>query len=377
MSGEETSSGEKGPLEPPNGESSSWKPYRPPDARQGGFLRLLRRHAFSITLVTAVLAVGALIYFSPRRLAPEPDAAGVAPDRGTASDDAYATLSVYSEPQGATVIVGDDTVGVTPIDTRRVPSGTHMVSVAKKGYASHDTAMTLAANQSAVHVPRLSPEKNASGGDQRETPAPSTTEDFGTEPTPDPNQPTDPPQGEASTQESYAGDPSGTSREQEAPQEQAPSPDPAAEDETDSLVMGVLELRSDPESTAVELNGYSVGTTPTRLDQVAAGAHKVTFTRPGYETTTKRVNVEGKDTVTVEVSLESQTGYLRVLARPWGSIYVDDQRRVEDSDIWYETPLQAGTYTVTARHPTLGEKERTVEVAPRDTQSVVLDLREN
>jgi hypothetical protein len=112
------------------------------------------------------------------------------------------------------------------------------------------------------------------------------------------------------------------------------------------------------------------------LDQVAAGTHEVTFTRPGYETVTKRVDVNGTNTVTVEASLPSQTGYLRVLVRPWGSIYVNDQRRMEDADVWYETKLQTGTYTVTARHPTLGEKERAVEVAARDTQSVVLDLRE-
>jgi hypothetical protein len=68
---------------------------------------------------------------------------------------------------------------------------------------------------------------------------------------------------------------------------------------------------------------------------------------------------------------------LRILVRPWGSIYVNGQRRMDAADIWYETKLQTGTYTVTARHPALGEKEREVEVAPSDTQSVVLDLREN
>ncbi len=377
MSGEETSSGEERPAEHPSGGSSSWKPYRPPGTRRGGFLRLLRRHAFSITLVAAVLAVGALIYFSPRRLAPEPDGTGVALGREAVSDDAYATLSVYSEPEGATVIIGDDTVGVTPIDTRRVRSGTHVMSVAKKGYVSRDTAMTLAANQSAVYVPRLSPEGTASEGEQREAPAPSTPEDVGPGPSADPDQATDPPRDEASAQDSYAGAPSGASREQEASRERAPSPDPAAEDETDSLVMGTLELSTDPESTVVELNGYKVGTTPVSLDQVVAGTHEVAFTRPGYETVTRRVDVGEKDTVTVEASLELQTGYLRVLVRPWGSIFVNDQRRMKNSDVWYETSLQAGTYTITARHPTLGERERAVEVAPQDTQSVVLDLREN
>ncbi|PSQ91080.1 MAG: PEGA domain-containing protein [Bacteroidetes bacterium QH_2_63_10] len=377
MSGEEPSSGEERPAEHPYGGSPSWKPYRSPDARRGGVLRFLRRHAFLITLVAAVLAVGALIYFSPKRLAPEPDAAGVAPSQETGSGDTYSTLSVYTVPTGARVIVGNDTVGVTPVENRRVPSGTHVVSVAKKGFVNRDTAMMLAADQSAVYAPQLSQEANLPG-DEREAPERSTTEDFRPEPTPDPSQTADPSQETASTQESYAGSPSapGTSPEQTTTQERSASPDSAAEGGADSLVTGTLALSSDPTGATVELNGYRVGTTPVSLDQVAAGTHEVTFTRPGYETVTKRVDVDGTNTVTVEASLPSQTGYLRVLVRPWGSIYVNDQRRMEDADIWYETKLQTGTYTVTARHPTLGEKERAVEVAARDTQSVVLDLRE-
>lgn len=373
MPGEEPSSGEKRSAEHPYGGSSSWEPYRPPDARRGGVLRFLRRHAFSITLVAAVLAVGSLIYFAPKRLTLEPNAAGVAPNTETASDDTYSTLSVYTDPKGARVIVGGDTVGVTPVENRRVPSGTYVVSVAKEGFVSRDTAMTLAADQSAVYAPQLSQEENVPGGEQRGASGLSTTEDV----RPERSQPTASSQEAASTQDSYAGSPSGTNREQEAARERSPTPDPAAEGEAYSLVTGTLALSSDPAGTSIELNGYRVGTTPVRLDRVAAGTHEVTFIRPGYETVTKRVDVKGADTVTVEVSLTSKTGYLRVLVRPWGSIYVNGQRRMEAADVWYETELRAGAHTVTARHPALGEMERAVEVAASDTQSVVLDLREN
>lgn len=365
MSSDETSPGEKRPAERPKDRSPSWEPYQSPEATSSSVLRLLRRHSFSITLVVAALAVGALIYFSPKRLSPKPDSEKSSPV------SRYSTLSVYSDPTGASVIVGADTVGSTPLENHRIRAGTYLVSVAKEDYLDRDTALTLAASQSAVYAPQLNRKEELSNAEQGGTQELSTTESFGAEPS------SNRPQEGASNQESYAGGTSGTRQGQGTSEEQEPRSRSSVEGEANSLVTGSLELKSDPEIVMVELNGYRVGSTPMRLGQVAAGTHEVTFTRPGYQTVTKRVQVNGRDTITVKAALKAQTGQLRVLVHPWGSIYINGQRRAEDSDVWYETQLQAGTHTVMARHPALGEKERAVEVAPSDTQSVVLDLREN
>jgi hypothetical protein len=337
-------------------------------------VRFLRRYSFSITLVIAILGVGALIYYAPERLSPEQSFSE--PASTSASETKNATLSVYSEPAGATVVVGADTAGITPLESHRVRAGTYLVSISKEDYVERDTAMTISANQSLVYAPQLRREA-PSGEDEQDAPSGlSTTEDFRPAPSPDRS----PERG--SDQESYAGEPSNSPQPQRTSQGQAlrsepPANDGESSDEGSALVTGSLELRADPGRATVELNGYRVGSTPVRLDRVAAGTHEITFSRPGYETVTRQVQINGRDTVTVEASLKAQSGYLRVLVRPWGSIYIDGQRRVEDSDVWYETKLQAGTYTVRARHPALGGTERTVEVAPRDTQSVVIDLREN
>ena len=267
--------------------------------------------------------------------------------------DRFSSLSVYSQPAGARVIVEDDTIGTTPLKGRRLSTGTYFVSVMKEDYEAQDTVLTLSADQPTVYTPRLSQEADLRIGEGSEAgpepQSPSTTENLRPEP----------------------------SSDQGASQEQESSPASSPERDPDSPVTGRLALRSDPENATVELNGHRVGTTPVRLDQVATGTHEVTFAHTGYDTVTRRVEVTGGETVTVDAALTAQTGYLRVLARPWGSIYINDERRVEDADVWYETELQAGTHTVTARHPALGSTERNVEVAPRDTQSVVLDLREN
>jgi hypothetical protein len=348
--------------------SPSWEPYQPPQESGGSGFYFLRRYAFSITAVTAALAIGALIYFAPIRLAPEE------PLPRPAERTQPPSLSVYSQPSGASVIVGADTIGVTPVQNHRLSSGTYLVTVDRADYGSRDTVVTLSAGQSAVLRPRLRPENAlagtrplsessfSAGGDEnsaqptspeRQSAPPSSPPQTGSSnPTPDPDQ----------------------SPASQEPRDASPAPPP--ENDTPTLVTGTLTLRSEPGSTAVTLNGYDVGTTPATLDEVAAGTHDVTFSRPGYETVTRRVEVTGNETVTVTASLKRQTGVLRVLARPWGSIYIDTQRRAENSDVWYETTLPTGPHTVTARHPVLGEQSRSVTVAARDTQSVVLDLRE-
>jgi len=359
MPGEETTARDRS-AEPSDHSSSTWEPYRPPTAQKRGLFSLLRRYSFSIAVVISALAVGALLYFPPTRVSSPQTTSG--PTSGSGYSNSI--LSIYSEPIGASVIVGADTVGTTPIQNHRLSAGTYLVTVTKEGYVDRDTVLTLSANASATYAPQLRREGALSTPGRSDSREPPPTEASRTTPVPDERR-----------SEEFARESDISSSE--ASREQAPSSESPAGEEASSLVTGSLELRSDPESTSVEINGYEVGSTPTRLDQVAAGTHAVTFSRPGYETVTKRVDVTADDTATVTASLEALTGHLRVLVHPWGSIYINGERHAQDLDVWYETELQVGTYTVTARHPSLGETARTVEVAARDTQSVVLNVRDD
>jgi len=366
MAGDEPSPGDLSPGDQPARSepgSPSWEPYQSPKSSRGGVLWFLRRYAFSITLLLAALGVGTLLYMSPERLSSEaPPSASRSDGAGASADQQYATVSVYSEPTGASVVVDGDTVGATPINQHRLPSGTYLVSVVQEDYAPRDTVMTLAANRSTVYTPQLRPQAPPERAEQAQ--APPTTEDFGTDPPPSRPQgaePASPPASEGDTR---------------ASQEQSPRSESPTSTEPDPLVTGRITLRSTPDSVAVSINGYDAGSTPATLTQVAAGTHEITFSRPGYETVTRQVDVQGRDTVAVQASLKALTGRLRVLVRPWGSIFIDGERHAEDADVWYDTELRAGTHTVTARHPALGEKAQSVELAPRDTQSVILDVRQ-
>lgn len=331
----------------------TWEPYHPPrPSGPVGLVTRLRRNSFLILSTLAIIGVGALLYF-----APHPYFGG--PTLGSE----YATLSIYSKPDNASVIIRGDTVGVTPLEDHRVRPGVYTISVAKTDYVEHDTVLTLRADQSTVYLPQLNEQANLSdlqdttqepsiGGSFEQDPS----QNDGVEQIPD--------------QESSAGEVVTTNRGSE------PGGEPSTDGGANSLDFGSLVISSDPESTTVELNGDVAGTTPLTLENVPAGTHEVTFTHPGHETVTRQVEVRAGENVPLEVSLEAHTGQLRILVQPWGSISIEGQLRIEDSDVWYETELSVGTYRVTARHPTLGQKVRTVEVTADETQSIVFDMQE-
>jgi hypothetical protein len=95
----------------------------------------------------------------------------------------------------------------------------------------------------------------------------------------------------------------------------------------------------------------------------------------GYQPWSTQVDVQADSTHRVHAELAQQTGRLRVLARPWGTIYVNGTLQARETDVWYETLLPVGTHRVTAVHPSLGTHAQTVEVRPDEETSVVIDLQ--
>jgi hypothetical protein len=95
----------------------------------------------------------------------------------------------------------------------------------------------------------------------------------------------------------------------------------------------------------------------------------------GYQAWATEATVAGDSTGRVHAPLRPKTGRLRVLAQPWGTIYINGTLHARESDVWYETTLPAGAYRVTVVHPALGQRVQTVEVRPDDETAVVVDLQ--
>lgn len=363
-----------------------WVPYQPPPP--SGTERVwmyIRRGAFPLILLFFMAGLGALLYVSPdlapgtervRQLLGMEPASSSAPaaqrssvPAGTTATGAggqtaaegtgvqgtgqgasgglgtgYANLSVFSEPAEATVLIDGDSVGATPLNRYPIRSGVYIITVEREGFFAADTVAILRNNQAPTYSVALNPRPDLA---RDESPAGA-------------NQPR-PSSGPPAQSPSTTSPPT---------TETNPTPDPAPAPTT-----GALNITSTPSGARVQLDGNAVGTTPLTLDDIAAGTYNVVFSREGYDTSSMQVTVTPGSVRDVQAALSQLMGRLRVLVRPWGSIYIDGQLRERNADVWFETEVPAGEHEISAVHPALGEQTRSATVGPGEELSVVIDLR--
>ena len=149
-----------------------WAPYVPPQRSfQARLRQAVRRYAFPAALLLSLaVVVGVLIFYTPLRATWWSGADQAAPAAAdpppAASPDPFAgetVFSVASQPAGAAVVLGTDTLGRTPLEPRAARAGAYVLSVYKEGYAVLDSVVFLRSDQPlALHL-RLTPEEGASG----------------------------------------------------------------------------------------------------------------------------------------------------------------------------------------------------------------------
>lgn len=396
----------------PQSDGPQWVPYQPPPPSGGERVwATVRRMAFPVILLLFMAGLGVLLFLSSegsldmqslRELAgmeaaptasveraPSP-AAGTTAMGGSATNPSgmrdgrtgpaeagggrlgtgYANLSVFSEPAGASVLIDGDSVGTTPLNRYSIQSGVYIITVRRDSFFAADTVAVLRNNQAPTYSVTLNPRPplpddapaladragassspNAAGSEATAADRSASTPASVEEASPPASSESD----RASTQES-------------TPSTQVPPPEPAP-------TTGTLRFASTPEGARVQLDGEPVGTTPFALDDVEAGTHTVVFTRQGHDTLRTQVTLAPTEERTVQGALTPRPGRLRVLARPWGSIYIDGVLRERNADVWYETTVEAGTHEIEVIHPALGRQSRSVTVDAGEQLSIVIDLR--
>ncbi len=146
-------------------------------------------------------------------------------------------------------------------------------------------------------------------------------------------------------------------------------------DELASLTATVKVNVADPGAT-VAVDGNTVGTTPLAAPlRVNLGAHTVTVAKPGYETLTKEVKVNGGDTVSVDGPLQTEvtTGHLVVNAPADAKVEVF----VDGTDMGpapWEGDMKPGVHIVEGRGSDRSSEPKQVDVAQKARAEVVLEL---
>lgn len=333
-------------------QSPRWVPYTPPPLDGWDRVRfLVRRYSFPVIVLLFLASVAGGLYWSLNVQAPvtPPDVSVMPQATQVQAGERTARLTVRSVPDGASVRVNGDSIGATPVTKRPLNAGVYMLSVRAKGYFRADTVIVLGAGTEPTLRMTLRPRPGtevASGA----TEAPARA-------SPPPARPsTSPPRARRPLPETAV--------------PARPSPVPQ------KPVYGTLYVTSTPSGATVRVDGAEKGRAPVSLSNVSPGSVRIGVSLEGYEDWTTEVEVAPNATRQVRATLQPRSGLLRVLVRPWGTIYVNGALVARESDIWYETTLPAGSYRVTAVHPALGQRVQEVEVSSEDETSVVIDLTE-
>jgi formylglycine-generating enzyme required for sulfatase activity len=95
-----------------------------------------------------------------------------------------------------------------------------------------------------------------------------------------------------------------------------------------ALADGRVELASAPTEASVSVDGEFRGRTPLSLRLTPGRAHRVTLTKPGYETAARELSVAADSGRRLQIELTPQVGEIAVASTPPNAeIWVDDERR--------------------------------------------------
>jgi hypothetical protein len=264
-------------------------------------------------------------------------------DAGEAdSTTGMARLTVQSSPDGAAVRVNGDSIGTTPLLDHALGRGVYMLSVQAEGHFRADTVIALKGGMEPTLrlALRERPEEEEEVSPEESISTSSASQNSRSRTVPD------------------------------SPEERVPS------QTTESPALGTLYVTSTPEGALVTIDGTEQGRTPVSVSRLPVGTKEVTLSLDGHEAWNTTVEVQRDTTRQVQADLQPRNGRLRVLARPWGTIYVNGNLHVREQDVWYETSMSAGEHRITVVHPTLGQVVREVQVQAGEETSITVDLRE-
>jgi hypothetical protein len=145
---------------------------------------------------------------------------------------------------------------------------------------------------------------------------------------------------------------------------------------TQRTTSGALAVRSDPEGAGIWLDGYRIPSfsSPCIIEAIPPGLHEIELKKEGYRSYMRSVMVAARETTQVQAGMIRSMGELRVLVRPWGSIYIDRKMVRDNTNTVYVQDCGTGKVQVRAVHPTFGVWEMPVDIREDETTSLEIDF---
>jgi serine/threonine protein kinase len=121
----------------------------------------------------------------------------------------------------------------------------------------------------------------------------------------------------------------------------------------------------------VELQGKE---TPVRIDDIALGSHTLRVKKNGFADRQTNIEIKKDEKNIFQLELEPLFSKLEVFVKPWGSIYIDDELKKENTKIKYQIELPVNNYTIRIVHPTLGKYEKDISLTMDQTYDLKVDF---
>jgi eukaryotic-like serine/threonine-protein kinase len=138
--------------------------------------------------------------------------------------------------------------------------------------------------------------------------------------------------------------------------------------------VGKLVVSSEPSGAEVLINGKTVGKTSHTIEQLEAGEHKLTIRKEGFKPFTLTIKIEADKTTTISEKLNPLMGKIEILVRPYGSIFINDQLKISDTNAPYVTELPGGSHNIRIVHPSLGTYTKKIDIVDESVKKYNIDF---
>ena len=273
----------------------------------------------------------------------------------SAPDERMVQLSIATAPQGATVYLNEDSIGVTPLTSYSVKPDMWVLSIRGPTHAAFDTVLFLEEDVS-LYLPLRVAEPFFEGLPTDDTNLPISGLSESVSPG-EARQNPNPPVSDVAAPAQAEPEPEGT------PRGAGEGPQPGSRE---------IVVTSNPPGVMVWLDDQLMGTTPVVFSDLKPGMRHIRLQREGYAPYAAELDLGSMGGLHRNLTTLGQP--ITIEIKPQGTLYIDDEPHGSISEDDYVAYLPAGTHRIKAVHPDFGAWEKTVLVGSEDAQRVVFDF---
>lgn len=137
---------------------------------------------------------------------------------------------------------------------------------------------------------------------------------------------------------------------------------------------GKLTISTEPSDAEIIVDNKTVGKSKYTSDKMAPGEHNVTVRKNGFRPYNANIKIEVNKPVNISAKLSAFAGKVEILARPYGSIFVDDQLMKGETSGLYAASISGGLHNLRVEHPTLGKWLKKIDITDESTQRYIVDF---